>query len=59
MSFPLVFKQSIDVTGVTTSKDADGNVVVKADTVTHGLTIGGFERNATHKGVTLEVLPKK
>lgn len=59
MSYPLIFKHTVNATGIAKTTGADGNATYKAASLTHGLTICGFERNVTYENVELEVEPKK
>lgn len=59
MSIPLVFKDEVHATGIKKETDEDGSVHLKAENLTHGTTIGGFERNANYKGAKLKVKPQE
>lgn len=60
MSYPLIFKDTIDAKGIKKVKNEDGTETYIAESLTHGTTILGFERNVNYTDVEVTVKePKK
>lgn len=56
-SYPLVFTEQIDATGVRKTTRDDGTVVRKADNLTHSTSIFGFVRTAVYKDAEIVEKP--
>lgn len=59
ITYPLVFTETIDATGITKTTRDNGDVVRKAANLTHSTTVMGFVRTAVYKDAEIVEKPEK
>lgn len=59
VSYPLIFTDTIDATGIRKTTREDGTVVHKAESLTHSTNVGGFSRTVVYKDAELKQKPEK